>query len=417
VVDAAIPTPEQLREAALQDSFSLLGVEIFKAGKWNGDEYSVADLDAMVSASKEVGFTPALKAGHSKDDSAPALGWVENLRRKGESLYADLVALPESVYNAIKRRSYDAVSAEIFLNIERAGKRYAKVLKGLALLGAEPPAVDLKPLHAFLSAAPLPAAQFSVYSVELAQMEPDADGNCAEGYEKGEDGMCHLVTSTNAVPVTVTVASTTTTASNANGTASTTFTITSVPKESKSMADTTETVELKHGQIVVDLEEVKTLRADAAKVAAMSALEAERAALREQLAEVEAQKRQERINHRLRDLKVPALRPFVRVFYDLAMQTPAVKTYSVADPKVQISAETVVDQLIEAVNKQADTIFRTLSVDVKKTDDPDEPDAPQAKVDYRVKRFMAKNATADYKTALKAVLAADPELNESYIRS
>lgn len=401
--DVPAITPEELRDRALQDSFSLHGVEIFKVGKWNGTEYTEADLDAMVKAAGEVGFTPPLKAGHTDDSSLPALGWVENLRRVGKSLFADLVALPKAVYDAIKQRAYDAVSAEIFLNLDRNGKKYPFALKGLALLGAEPPAVDLAPLHAFLSVAPVPVAEFATYAVEFAEtVEPDEDGHCPEGYEKGEDGMCRMPSRMESASVAVASIST----------------ITPAPEEPKVMAEATaEVVELKHNQIVVDLDEVKTLRADAAKVAEMAALKERLAQVEAERAEIEAAKRQERINHRLRDLKVPALRPYVRVFYDLAMQTPAVKTYAVADPKQQISAETVVDQMIDAINKQAETIFRTLSIDVKKSDDPDEPDAPQAKVDYRVKRFMAKNATADYRTALKAVLAADPELNESYIRS
>src|SRR5574337_748623 len=47
-----------------KQQYELLDVEIFATGKWNGDVYTLADLDAMVGASHQVGFTPPLKAGH-----------------------------------------------------------------------------------------------------------------------------------------------------------------------------------------------------------------------------------------------------------------------------------------------------------------------------------------------------------------
>ena len=55
-------------------------VEIFSAGVWNDDKYTVEDLDDMVKAFGEVGFSPPLKLGHNnkqEEDGQPALGWVE----------------------------------------------------------------------------------------------------------------------------------------------------------------------------------------------------------------------------------------------------------------------------------------------------------------------------------------------------
>ena len=47
----------QARQHA-SDLYELDGVEIFRAGEWNGDTYTDEDLDRIVEASGQVGFTP-----------------------------------------------------------------------------------------------------------------------------------------------------------------------------------------------------------------------------------------------------------------------------------------------------------------------------------------------------------------------
>ena len=124
------------------------GVEIFRTGKWNGDNYSESDLDAMVDAYNEVGFRPPLKLGYDKKPGARAFGWVQNPRRVGDRLIADFVDIPKEIYETIRQRGYDAVSCELYWNLERGGRTFARVLKAVALLGAEIPAVaGLRPLR------------------------------------------------------------------------------------------------------------------------------------------------------------------------------------------------------------------------------------------------------------------------------
>lgn len=124
------------------------GVEIFRSGKWNGDSYSNADLDEMVAAFPRVGFDPPVKLGHDKTVGGRAFGWVRNLRRIGDKLVADLHDVPAEVFRVIKQRGLDTVSSEIFWNFKRGGALYRRVLKGVALLGAEIPAVaGLAPLR------------------------------------------------------------------------------------------------------------------------------------------------------------------------------------------------------------------------------------------------------------------------------
>ncbi len=131
---------------------TLKAEEVFSAGKYNGDEYSEADLDAMVSAYQELKgrLDPPLKLGHNdkqvdakefeRDDGKPALGWVENLRRVGKKLVADFVQVPQQVADWVKEGRYKKKSAEIYWGFKDGGKTYSRVLKAVALLGADTPA-------------------------------------------------------------------------------------------------------------------------------------------------------------------------------------------------------------------------------------------------------------------------------------
>lgn len=132
--------------------YTLRNVEIFSAGKWNGDEYTMSDLDDIVAAYRQQGFVAAVKAGHDETPGRPALGWVENVRRVGRKLLADFTHLPKDVYQLIKRRGYDRVSSEIYWNLRSGVRTFRRALKAVALLGADVPAVtELAPLHSLFS--------------------------------------------------------------------------------------------------------------------------------------------------------------------------------------------------------------------------------------------------------------------------
>ena len=128
-------------------TYDLNGCQIFHTGRWNNDVYTEADLDAMVASFGQVGFVPPLKLGHdasqpmAKSDGMPAIGWVYNLRRVGTKLLCDIRQMPRKVYDAVKRKNYDRVSAEVYWDYDLNGKIYPRVLKALSLLGAEIPAV------------------------------------------------------------------------------------------------------------------------------------------------------------------------------------------------------------------------------------------------------------------------------------
>jgi len=130
----------------------LLGIEIFSAGIWNGDEYTVTDLDAMVEANAIIGdrLNAPLKLGHDdaqkflQDSGLPSFGWVENLRRDGEKLLADIRGIPQKIFELIQNGAYRKRSAEILWDWDdkESGRTFSRVLCGLALLGAELPAVS-----------------------------------------------------------------------------------------------------------------------------------------------------------------------------------------------------------------------------------------------------------------------------------
>ncbi len=126
---------------------TLTGVEIFRSGRWNGEPYSVQDLADMVDAFAGVGYRPPVKLGHGSGDSDPAYGWVTNLRVDGDRLIADFADVPDELVGMIRDKRYDAVSSEIFFDLERDGQKFRRALKAVAIIGADVPGVsDLKPL-------------------------------------------------------------------------------------------------------------------------------------------------------------------------------------------------------------------------------------------------------------------------------
>jgi len=131
--------------------------EIFSVGTWNGDKYEHADLQDMVDNFSKLieAIKPPLKLGHDNKrlgDGAPALGWVTALKKNGDKLIATLSEVPDIVFKAIQKRLYKRVSSEIMWNFKHAGNVFKRVLAGVALLGADVPAVkNLEDLEAFLS--------------------------------------------------------------------------------------------------------------------------------------------------------------------------------------------------------------------------------------------------------------------------
>lgn len=151
-----------------------LEVEIFAVGTWNGMPFEKSDLMAMANAFnslKEYHDVP-LKFGHNDKqkmtDGLPALGWVGDVFVKGEKLMAKFIDMPKIVYDAINKKLYKHVSIELDYGVEHKGNFYDLVLSGVALLGADIPAVNtIADLTSYMSKGELPFKARSVFSTEL----------------------------------------------------------------------------------------------------------------------------------------------------------------------------------------------------------------------------------------------------------
>lgn len=135
--------------------------EIFSVGEWNGERFSRRDLEEIARNFETMKdrLRPPLKFGHDENqtllnqsDGDPSLGWVDALRVRGEKLLATFSGVPTVVYEAIRKGLYQRVSAELYFNVRQNGKKLGKVLKAVALLGADLPAVtNLRELGAYLA--------------------------------------------------------------------------------------------------------------------------------------------------------------------------------------------------------------------------------------------------------------------------
>ena len=130
---------------------SINALEIFGAGVFNGDKYTERDLDQMVNAFDKVGFQPTIKAGHqdgqesrataSRAFGEPSLGYVDRIYRKGSKLLADIRGIPARFADLISAGSYKRVSAEVYWDYKTPSQVYPRVLKAVAFLGADIPAL------------------------------------------------------------------------------------------------------------------------------------------------------------------------------------------------------------------------------------------------------------------------------------
>jgi len=131
-----------------EKTYEIKDKEIFAVGTWNGytvTEKDLSEIEHNFYILKDL--HPPLKLGHRDNlnsrnkDGEPALGWISSIKRVGKKLIASFSKVPEIVYNAIQKGGYRTVSSEIFKNYTNSGKSYGKVLAGVALVGADLPAV------------------------------------------------------------------------------------------------------------------------------------------------------------------------------------------------------------------------------------------------------------------------------------
>lgn len=447
----------------------LLGVDIFKVGKWKGIDFTEAMLDAMISAWKEfkdTWFSPAVKDGHHKEVGKPALGYVDNLRREGEKIVCDLVDLPKRVYDAIKEHGYDRVSVEIARNLERNGKKYPLVLTALSLLGTEIPEVSgLKPLRDSFDGEGLTIEAmesfetdiFAVWSTAFINDLPDmAFAVIKSGGEKDEEGktvprslralphhnanvksaaentsidMPHLRNALSRLPQADLSAEERASAQRhldrhmaATKTGGNDMDLETLKKE---LAD--KTTELK--EMTAKLEAAQKGSTSAEAVAKMTTQLTELVSQVESLQKANDDKdkaidtlqtsaRTDRISKKLKDLRVPAFRPFVEEFFNWADESTDTVSFSIDDKKVDLLREQIVDKFISTINDASKALFSKVGHEASEFERKDGPvsDDPGGEVDRLTREYMAKNNITDYEVAMNAVLAVNAELAAEYAK-
>ena len=135
-------------------TFTFKGVEIARIGTFEAQTgkvtLTIKDFDNAQEAYEALKekHHAAVKLGHDEHqrllqkDGYPNAGFVENIRRDGDRLLADLVDVPEAVAELIKSGRYRSRSIEAIRNFDVDGKKWPFVITGLALLGADLPAID-----------------------------------------------------------------------------------------------------------------------------------------------------------------------------------------------------------------------------------------------------------------------------------
>lgn len=168
-----------------------IDMEVFSVGTWNGDKYTEKDLDSMVSNFDilKSRVKPILKIGHEDSkwkDGMPSLGWATALKREGNKLIASFKEVPKLIYDLIKSGRYKRVSSEIYWNFkDSTGNIFNRVLSGVALLGADIPAVDnLADLTAYLTQESETGSFEKVATYTL-----DTKGGTIQSNEKGASKM------------------------------------------------------------------------------------------------------------------------------------------------------------------------------------------------------------------------------------
>lgn len=365
-IAAADVSRETEQAEAEEHAVDLKGVEIFRAGEWNGDKYDERDLEDMIAAFTKVGYRPPLKLGHDDKSGSPAYGWVTGLRRIGDKLVADFSGIPDALGQMIKDRRFDSVSSEIFWNLKRGGEKFRRALKAVALLGGEIPAVGgLKPLSESFTVPGGIAREYTLDIEELSAMPADQREEQRQP-EAAQDNR----------PVT--------------------------------------SLEVRRLQEQIDAMNADLARAREAEKRALEAAKAEKMRIPElsqQLSQLREEARLARIERKLEDFRIPALREHMRAFYELATSGPEearnVK-FTLDSKQVQFNAEEVADDLIARMNKQVEWRFQEMAhaASVRRDDEPSLDD-PGKEVDRLTHAHMRSHRGIDYSTAMHAVLS-DP---------
>lgn len=151
-------------------------VPIFELGPARGFDFTPEWADRLITRFREdavKGCFPALIKGHNAEgaDERPAVGRLENLRRAGARLYADLAGIGRDMFDEIRQGKWPQRSIEVFPQ--------SAALKGLALLG------ESRPFHKFPALGHF--AEIKEQPMHFAWRDKDDDGGDAANTSRGAD--------------------------------------------------------------------------------------------------------------------------------------------------------------------------------------------------------------------------------------
>lgn len=161
------------------------GVELASLGKWpasQGDGWVTRErLKLAIEGAKALGDThhAPIKLGHDEaqklldqKDGHPSLGWIANLRMEGKKLIGDFRNVPRKLFDLIKAGAYRSRSAEFGRIKHPVTKKEHFTLRGVALLGADLPAVTgLDDIVALYKEKEIEFVEESVFVFEASESE------------------------------------------------------------------------------------------------------------------------------------------------------------------------------------------------------------------------------------------------------
>ncbi len=136
--------------------YTIEAVPVLKTGNWtdmygNKVSFTMEDLDEIVRNTnallKSKILEPPLKLGHNEKqeitDGMPSIGYISQVYRLGNQIFADFANVPQKIYDLIKAKAYSKISAEVYMNFEHpeTGENIGKTIRAVALLGADVPAI------------------------------------------------------------------------------------------------------------------------------------------------------------------------------------------------------------------------------------------------------------------------------------
>lgn len=184
-----------------KDTYDVDAVEIFMTGTWNGIKYNEDDIEDMIKAFNEGVISRdgvPLKLGHTdkqkmlQSDGLPAAGWVKGLRRHGAKLVADFKSIPRVIKELIASKAYRNVSIEVYHDYKDPllNKLFRRVLCGVALLGADLPAVKgLAGFNNFYTADDGSELSLMTFSVQDGEIKRDPDNGITDDTTDPEDSI------------------------------------------------------------------------------------------------------------------------------------------------------------------------------------------------------------------------------------